>query len=72
MLEEAGVLSLRGGSGGEAKTRGEEQQVDERRGRWGGERRNEGEGLGSEAANEGMLRAASTPYETASPRRTPE
>ena len=57
---------------GEAKTRGEEQRVDERRGRWGGERRNEGEGLGSEAANEGKLRAASTPCETASPRQTPE
>ena len=48
--EFAGKLAT---AAGEAETRGEEQRVDERRGRWGGERRNEGEGLGSEAANEG-------------------
>ena len=57
---------------GRRKTRVDEQRVDERLGRWGWERRNEGEGLGSKATNEGMSRSASTPYETASPRRTPE
>ena len=40
-------------------------EVGAQQGQRGGERRDEEEGMGSVAADEGMLRAASTPYETA-------